>query len=76
MIISVFHNNSICYLFQDANVKLIRELRNEIKRLKAIIVAAKLDDSELMVESKSVLAENIHKKEEMVNIDVRFCCGG
>lgn len=50
---------------QDANVKLIRELRTEIKRLKTIITAAKLQDSDL-VETESFLEENIHKKEEMV----------
>ena len=51
---------------QDANVKLIRELRTEIKRLKAIIAAAKLQDSDLIGGSESFLEENIHKKEEMV----------
>ena len=47
-------------------MKLIRELRTEIKRLKAIIAAAKLQDSDLMLGSESFLEENIHKKEEMV----------
>ena len=46
-------------------MRVIRELRNEIKRLKAIITAAKLEDSDLNLED-STLEKNIHKKEEMV----------
>ena len=46
-------------------MKLIRELRTEIKRLKGIITAAKLQDSDL-IGADSLLEENIHKKEEMV----------
>lgn len=46
-------------------MKLIRELRTEIKRLRAIISAAKLQDSDLLG-PESILEENIHKKEEMV----------
>lgn len=50
---------------QDANVRLIRELKSEIKRLKAIITAAELDDSDLAL-GEMDLELNIHKKEEMV----------
>ena len=46
-------------------MRLIRELRLEIKRLKSIITAAKLQDSDLF-SAESALEENIHKKEEMV----------
>ena len=52
---------------QDANVKLIRELRTEIRRLKSIITAAKLQDSDLL-STENALEENIHKKEEMVRV--------
>ncbi len=48
-------------------MKLIRELRDEIRRLKSIITTAKLGDPELLLGSESVLEENIHKKEEMVS---------
>ena len=47
-------------------MKLIRELRLEIKRLKSIIAAAKLQDPDLL-SSGTALEENIHKKEEMVS---------
>jgi len=58
---------SVVYGCQDDNVRLIRELRSEIKRLKGIITAAKLEDSELNLED-STLERNIHKKEEMVRV--------
>ena len=40
-------------------MRLIRELKSEINRLKGIIAAAKLEDSGLV-------EQNIHRKEEMV----------
>ena len=50
---------------QDSNVRLIRELKSEIKRLRAIITAAKLDDTDMTL-GETDLELNIHKKEEMV----------
>ncbi len=60
---------------QDANVKIIRELRTEIKRLKSIITAAKLQDSDL-IRTESALEENIQKKEEMVSACTVQCFWG
>ena len=48
-------------------MRLIRELKSEIKRLKGIITAAKLEDSDLQL-GESALEQNIHKKEEMVSV--------
>ena len=39
----------------------------EIRRLKSIITAAKLQDSDLL-STENALEENIHKKEEMVRV--------
>ena len=56
-----------CSPLQDANVKLIRELRTEIQRLKSIITAAKLDPDCDLKGTESAM-EYIHKNEEMVCI--------
>ena len=83
---------------QDPNVRLIRELKAEIHRLKAIISASNLvgpayyDNTACMQmklssqsdvgheEARSLLSEDIHKKEEQVSTSVIYsdnpyqCC--
>jgi len=55
---------------EDPNVKLIREMRTEIQRLKSIIASGNVDSSteeKRLQSSKSIsLAEDLHKKEEQV----------